>query len=85
MNGPVFGNQSTRGKIKIVSVTADIVLNPLFQISDTADAIGVEELGLRVAKTLLTPPAHHPRPTSGILVAITVIVSTLALSGRWAM
>jgi hypothetical protein len=27
----------------------------------------------------------HPRPTYGICVAITVIVSTLALSGRPAM
>jgi hypothetical protein len=30
-------------------------------------------------------PPSHPRPTKGIFVAITVMVSTLALSGRPAM
>jgi hypothetical protein len=42
-------------------------------------------VALLLAMTATDVPANYPRPTNGILLAITVMNSTLASSGRPAM
>jgi hypothetical protein len=42
-------------------------------------------VALSLAMTATDVPANYPRPTNGILLAITVMNSTLASSGRPAM